>query len=266
MAQFDIAQSFKGLDLFQALVPLAKVLQGKLNSDISLSGNLNNDFTPVLSSLKGNALAEILTSSINTSDSKLLSSLQQNFNFIDFSNLDTKDLKTKLDFSDGKVNVKPYHLKYKDIDMEVSGSHGFDQLIDYNVVFQVPAKYLGGEVNQLIGKINDPAVTNLTIPVTANLKGNLNSPTVTTDLSSSVKTLTTKLIEIEKQKLLNQGGNAIKDLLGSLTGTTPTSQTHTPQDSTATQTTTTSPTKTEEVVKDVIGNIFNKKTKKDSVN
>lgn len=265
MDQFDIAKSFKGLDLFQALVPLAKVLQGKLNTDISLSGKLNDNLTPQLSSLTGNALAEILTSSINAGDSKALTALQQNFNFIDFNKLDIKDLKTHLDFSDGKVNVKPYHVKYKDIDMEISGSHGFDQLIDYHVVLQVPAKYLGSEVNQLIGKINDPEVANLTIPVTAGLTGNLNSPKVTTDLSSSAQTLTTKLIEIQKQKLLNQGGNAIKDLLSGVTGTTPSGQTQTSTDST--KTTPSTPPKTEEVVKDVLGNFLGgKKKKKDSVN
>ena len=268
-SQFDIAKSFNSLDLFQALVPLAKVLQGKLNSTLSLAGNLNPDFTPQLSSLKGSALAEIFTSSIDVSNSKVLSRLQQNLNFVDFNQLDLKDIKTELDFSDGKVNVKPYHLKYKDIAMEVSGSHGFDKLIDYQVVMEVPAKYLGSEVNRLIGKINDPAVNNLTIPVTANLKGSLNNPTITTDLSNSVKTLTTKLIDIEKQKLLNQGTNTIKDLIGSMTGTNPTGQTQTPQDSTVTQTpkpTTTKPPKTEEVVKDVLGGLLNKPKKKDSVN
>ena len=263
MDQFDIAQSFKGLDMFKALVPMAKVLQGKLNTNLSLSGKLGDNMTPQLSSLKGNALAEILTTAINASDSKALSALQQNFNFVDFNKLDLKDVKTSLDFSDGKVHVKPYHVKYKDIDMEIGGSHSFDELIDYQVVMQVPAKYLGSEVNQLIGKINDPAVNNLTIPVTANLKGNLNNPTVTTDLSQSVQTLTTKLIDIQKQKLLNQGTNAIKDLLGSTTGTTPIGQDQTTQDSTQTNTTT---PKTEEVVKDVLGNLFNKKKKKDSVN
>lgn len=265
--QFDIAKSFKDLDLFQTLAPLAKVLQGKLNSTLSLAGNLNSDFSPQLNSLKGTALAEILTSSIDVSNSKILSSLQQNFNFIDFHKLDLKDVKTSLDFSDGKVTVKPYRVKYKDIDMEISGSHSFDKQTDYQVVMQVPAKYLGSEVNRLIGKINDPEVNNLSIPVTANLKGNLDNPTVTTDLSNSVKTLTVKLIEIEKQKLLNQGGHAIKDLLDSMTETAPTEQTQTPRDTIQTsEPTTTPPSKTEQVVKGVLGDLLNKSKKKDSVN
>jgi len=57
---------------------------------------------------------------------------------------------------------------------------------------------------------------NLTIPVTANIGGNYTSPQVTTDLTSGVKTLTSKLVEIEKQKLINKGKDKASDLLGGL--------------------------------------------------
>jgi len=38
---FDISESFKGLELLQNLAPIAKLLQGKLNTNINLSGKLN---------------------------------------------------------------------------------------------------------------------------------------------------------------------------------------------------------------------------------
>ena len=44
---FDIAKSFDNLDLLKALAPIAKILQGKLNTTISLSGKLDNDFALV---------------------------------------------------------------------------------------------------------------------------------------------------------------------------------------------------------------------------
>ena len=52
------------------------------------------------------------------------------------------DLKVRLTFEDGKVAVKPFNVKYKDIDIEVSGKHGFDQSLDYDLALDVPAKYL----------------------------------------------------------------------------------------------------------------------------
>ncbi|MFL1011138.1 AsmA-like C-terminal region-containing protein [Flavisericum labens] len=284
---FDIAKSFKDLELLQNIAPIAKLLQGKLNTNIKLSGNLDNEFSPVLNSVSGNALAEVFVTKISAEQSKLLSKMDGALNFVDFSQLDLKDLKTKLSFANGKVSLKPFDLKYKDIGITVSGSHGFDKTLDYNAVFNVPAKYLGSEVNRLIGKINDTEVNNITIPVTANITGDLTNPSVKTDLSSGVKNLTQQLIEIEKQKLLNQGKDKVKDLIGGVIGANKSKTDSIKQkqndvvkdvlggiikgnttktDSIKTDSTTTNPTSKN--IKDALSNLFgNKKTKvNDTVN
>jgi hypothetical protein len=266
---FDIVKSFDNLDLLKALAPIAKVLQGKLNSTISLSGNLNQEFTPDLSSINGNAFAELLGSTINADQNTLLSNLSQSLNFVDFKKLDLKDLKAHLEFANGKVNVKPFNLAYKDIAIEVSGSHGFDKTMAFNAVFNVPAKYLGNDVNQLIGKINDNEVNKISIPITANISGTYTSPKVSTDLTSGVSNLTKQLVEIEKQKLLNQGKGKINALIGGLTGL----KSPTATDSSSLQTnpvktdsaTTNSKNAVKESVKGILGGILKKK-KKDSVN
>ncbi|WP_298341789.1 AsmA-like C-terminal region-containing protein [uncultured Algibacter sp.] len=278
---FDIAQSFKGMELLQNLAPIVKLFQGKLNTTLSLSGSLDKEFSPVLNSVSGDALAELLTTKINTQDG-LLSKLEGSLSFIEFDKLNLKDVKTKLDFADGKVAVKPFDLKYKDIAIEVSGAHGFDKTLNYNAVFNVPAKYLGSEVNRLIGKINDTEVNNITIPVTANISGVFTNPTVKTDLTSGVKSLTNQLIEIQKQKLLSQGKDKVKDLIGDVIGGNKTKtdsikkeqnnsvtdvltdilRSKKPQDSTAADTT----KSTTKVIKNVLGGLLgSKKNENDSI-
>lgn len=216
MQQFDISQSFKELEMLKALAPIAKVLQGKLNSSITLDGVLDENFSPVLSSITGDALAELLTTKISENQSAILQGLDSKLNFIDFDKLDLKNLKTKLSFEKGQVAMKPFNISYKDIPIEVSGTHTFSNTMSYNVVFQVPAKYLGSDVNSLLNKINDTEVNNMSIPVTANLTGSFSKPNVSTDLASGVKNLTTQLIEIQKQKLINKGKDKLGDFLGGL--------------------------------------------------
>jgi hypothetical protein len=249
---FDIAKSFMGMELFQKLAPLAKVIQGKLNTTLRLKGNLTDDFTPNLNSLSGNAFAEILSSAVNPSNAEILNKLGNSLNFIDFKKINLNDLKTKLEFNNGKVSVKPFHIKYQDIDIEVAGAHGFDQTMAYNAVFNVPAKYLGTEVTNLIAKIDDASAKNLTIPVTANITGSYTSPSVKTDLTSGVSNLTKQLVEIQKQKLLNQGKDKVNSMLGDLI-----SGNKAKKDSTSTA--------QSNAVKDVIGGIMGgNKTKTDS--
>ena len=269
---FDISKSFNGLELFQSLAPIATALQGKLNSTINLKGNLNKSFTPDMATISGNSFAQLFVSSINLEKLQVLERLEENLSFIDFDKLNLDDLKTNLSFENGLVNVKPFNVTYNDIDIQVAGSHGFDKSLNYKAVLNVPAKYLGGEINQLIGRINDSEVNKITIPVTANISGSYTSPQVSTDLTSGVSNLTKQLIEIEKQKLLNSGKDKLKDLLDGVinknkksTDTTKVNS-QTKKDSTITKSDSTK-TKTEETVKGILGNLLkNRKKKKDTTN
>ncbi len=289
MDQLQIGETFKSLELFKVLAPVAEILKGKLNSDIELSGALTDNLTPDLLTLSGDMLANIFTKDFDTESSPLLQSLAGQLDFIDLKQLNLDDLKTKLSFKDGLVSVKPFTLNYKDIAINIDGGHSFDRKMDYKASMEVPAKYLGSEVNSLIAKIDDSQLDNLTLPVVANIGGDYNNPNVTTDLTSGIKTLTSRLIEIQKQKLINKGkdkatelltdvlgGNskekdstktedptkdAVKDVLGGILGGNK-------KDTTATKTDSI-PAKTEEDVvkekaKDILGGFLNRKKKKDT--
>lgn len=218
MSQLQISETFESLKLFKVLAPIAQILQGKLDSDISLSGNLTDDLLPDLLTLSGTILANIMTDKIDTEKAPVLSALDSKLDFIDLDQLNLKDLKTKMSFKNGLVSVKPFTVNYKDVAINVSGTHTFDKKLDYKATMNVPAKYLGGEVNKLMSQIGDDDLGNMTIPVIANIGGNYTDPTVTTDFTSGVKSLVGKLVEIQKQKLLDQGKDKVKDLIGDALG------------------------------------------------
>ncbi|WP_418501039.1 AsmA-like C-terminal region-containing protein [Flagellimonas sp.] len=282
MNNFNIGESFAGLDLFKVLTPLASAIQGKLNSDIKISGNLKDDFTPNLATISGNLLAELLSPKVDTEKAPLVSALDSKLNFLNTKEINLDGLKTALSFDNGTVKVKPFTLKYKDIAINVAGSHSFEKQLEYKATLDVPAKYLGTEVNKLIAQMNDNSLGEVTIPVTANIGGNFTNPTVSTDLTSGVKTLTTKLVEIQKQKLVNQGKDKAKDLLsdvfkkneGDTTSTKSSGVKETlgnllgGDKKTTTTDTTKTTTKEEDVkntAKSVLGGLLGKK-KKDTVN
>ena len=269
---FDIAKSFNDLHLLQNIAPIANALQGKLNSTVNLKGNLTESFTPNLATISGDTFAQVLVNSINKDNLKLIGKLEENLNFLDLEKLNLNDLKTRLTIENGFVNVKPFTVNYKDIAIEVAGSHGFDKSLNYKAVLNVPAKYLGSEVNQLIGRINDNEVNKITIPVTANISGTYATPKVSTDLTSGVSSLTKQLIEIEKQKLLNTGKDKLKTLIdGAL------NKTKKPADSTKVDTPTkkdSTAVKTDSLktigkakAKDILNGLLNnRKKKKDTTN
>lgn len=248
LKQVNINETFTMLDMMKNIAPIANIINGKLNSTINLSGNLDAvEMTPDLKSISGNLASQLLSTTINPSNSTLLSSLDSHINFIDLNKINLNDLKTNLTFKDGKVNVLPFDIKYQDITLNVGGSHGFDQTMNYNVKFDVPTKYLGSEVNSLIAKLSPADAAKIeNIPITALLGGNFSSPKISTDIKQATTKLANQLVEQQKQKLINQGTSALGNLINQNTKPGDTTKTTTPA------TTEEVKAKAEETVKDKV--------------
>ena len=255
----NIAESFTQLDMLKSIAPIAGVINGKLNSTIKLSGDLQNDMTPNLKTISGDLLGQLLSTSINEKNSAMLTALSSNMKFIDLNKLNLNDVKAALSFKDGKVNVKPFDIKYQDITVNVGGSHGFDQTMNYDLKFDVPVKYLGNDVNNLIAKLTPADQQKITsIPVTGLMTGNFSQPKFNTDLKQSTTNLTTQLVKMQKDKLVNQGTSALGNLIGGTKGNTSTT--------TATDTTKTTTTPKEDIKTKATGaikDLFGGKKKKE---
>ncbi len=212
----DINQTFTQLDMMKKIAPIADAINGKLNSTIKLSGNLDaKTMSPDLNTLSGDLFGQLLSTTVNAKNSAVLNKLDEKVKFIDLQKLNLNDLKANLTFKDGKVNVKPFDIKYQDIKINVGGQHGFDQSMNYTLKFDVPAKYLGNDANKLIAKLTPAEANKLeNIPVTAILTGNFKSPKVSTDIEQAVTKLANQLIKAEKDKLVTKGTSALENLLG----------------------------------------------------
>lgn len=254
--QVDIAQSFTQLDMLKKIAPIAGIINGKLNSSIKLNGNLDaTALTPDLKTLTGDLLGQLLSTTVNSTNSTLLTALGSNLKFIDVSKINLNDLKAAITFKDGKVNVKPFNIKYQDIKATIGGSHGFDQSMNYNLKFDVPAKYLGTEINALITKLSPSDAAKLqSIPINATLVGNFTNPKITTDINSAVTKLTTQLANQQKDRMVKQGTSALTDFINKNKKPADTSKTATPV----------TPTTQEEVkakATDLLNGLFGKKKK-----
>lgn len=257
----DIAQTFTQLEMLKSIAPIAGIINGQLNSTIHVGGNLDaKEMTPNLASITGDLMGQLLSTTVNAQSSTLLTALDNNLNFIDLSKVNLNNLSTYLTFENGKVNLKPFEIKYQDIKLTVGGQHGFDQSINYKLNFDVPAKYLGTEANKLLASLTPADAAKIkNIPINANLTGNFKNPKIQTDTKQAVTALATQLVQMQKDKLVTQGTNALSDLLNGLGNNS-----NTPKDTTKTSTPpTTQPVKEAIQTKanDILNGLFNKKKK-----
>lgn len=241
-----------------------------------MTGKLHGDMMPDLSTLTGKGNLLLIEGILKKFAplEKIASVLQID----ELKSVTIKDIKNYIEFAKGKVLVKPFTFKVKDIEMEIGGMHGFDQSIDYIVQMKVPRKYLGNDGNNLLNNLAAQAVSK-GIPVklgdivnlTIKMGGTLTSPTIKTDLKEAagdaMKDMQQQAVDFAKAKadtirqtvkdtltsVKNQVVNDLKDeIKNKVFGN---------KDSTKTNNLDTTKKKTEQTIKNTLNTLFNKKKK-----
>ena len=256
LSKVNIDQSFSQLNLLKGLAPIAKALQGAFNTDIKLQGNLNNDLTPILTSLAGSAFAQLLTVKVDPEKMPLLNSLNQKLGFINLADVDLDNLKTNLSFDKGQIIVKPFDFNVKGIKVNVSGSHSFDNTMNYNVALDVPGRFLGSQIGGTLAQLSNADLDNYTVPLPISLTGSFSNPTINVNTQAAVTNLTQQIVANQKNKLKEKGSEQLGNILGNVIGG------NTKKDSTVVPTQRdSSNAQVKNAVKNVLGGLLNKKKK-----
>tara|TARA_B110000116_G_scaffold232622_1_gene216103 strand:- start:409 stop:1425 length:1017 start_codon:yes stop_codon:yes gene_type:complete len=215
LKELNIAESFGTLDMLKSIAPIAKTIEGKINSTVTVSGDLNEDLTPDLKTISGKLLGQLLNTKLKPSNSKALTLLGDKASFLDVNKLNLDKVTGFFSFDNGVVTVKPIPLQYEDIGMKIGGTHGFDNAMKYDLTFDIPVKYLGADVTTLIATLSPKDAANIkTIPVKANLTGSFSNPNFSTNMKDATANLIKDLVEKQKQGLLDKGKNKLTNLLG----------------------------------------------------
>lgn len=224
VAGVDIQKTFYAFNTAQKLMPIGKFLAGKLTSVLSANGRLGDNMRVDMNTLSGNGnlfLIEGFLSKFAPLD-KIASTLHVK----ELEQVSLKDVKTFFEFSNGKLLVKPFTVKLKDIEMEIGGLQGFDESINYAINLKLPRALMGTQGNQLVNNLVT-AVNNKGVPVTVgdvvNLKlglsGTLTNPVVKVDLKQSGEKLADQLQQQVRdfaQAKIDSARKAVKDTLSSV--------------------------------------------------
>jgi hypothetical protein len=140
MQRMGMRDAFNTFNTFQKLAPVGKFMEGKFSTSLSLTGTLGLDLYPQLSSLSADGFFETLEGILN--GFKPLEKVGDMLNINEIKRVDLKNIKTWFEVKDGKVEVKEFPVKVKDIGLTVAGIHGLDQSMDYKLKLKIPRKLL----------------------------------------------------------------------------------------------------------------------------
>ncbi|MFV0470670.1 MAG: AsmA-like C-terminal region-containing protein [Paludibacteraceae bacterium] len=186
LTNISFAQIFGQVETLAKFAPIFEKAVGTFNSKLQLSTILQNDMMPVLSSVLGNG--SLNTQSVSVSGVKALTELASTLKLDKVSNLALKDIALMFDIKDGKLNTKPFNIKAGDIQMNLGGSTGLDQTINYTGTVKLPEKLKAGAFQNIGFAIG----------------GTFTKPTVKLDLQNTIK----NLVDENKTNLLNKADEA----------------------------------------------------------
>ncbi|HXH19175.1 MAG TPA: AsmA-like C-terminal region-containing protein [Chitinophagales bacterium] len=175
----NIAQAVNSMSTAGKLAPVFRYMNGKFSAKGDMKGSLLSDLSLDLKSLLANGRVDISNASV--SGLPVLNNLADKFKIAELKNMSISDAWTVFKVKNGRIDVEPFDIKFKNIVMNISGSQGLDQTVDYTIIMDIPNGLLGG-ANELIKELlvknpipgfnaaNLPELTRFKIKVTNTLQ------------------------------------------------------------------------------------------------
>jgi hypothetical protein len=191
MTKVDIPAAFQALTTVQMLAPVAKYARGNFSSDLKINGALGRNMIPLFDGLDGGG--SLQTSQLVLQDFPALDKVVDltKLQFLDDPAL--RSISTAFQIRDGRLHVNPFAVNLGPTTMNVSGSNGLDQSLQYTLRLKVPRSELGQAANQAVaGLISRAGAAGVDLPAASaidlgiQLGGTVTNPEVKVDAASVV--------------------------------------------------------------------------------
>lgn len=189
--QMSIPKVFTQVYTARKFAPVLSKAKGSFNMKLNMSANMLPDLSPVLSSI--NANGKFSTKSVGLSGVKVLSELSSKLNYSSLANPTLKNVSIPFEIKNGRMYTSPFAVKVSSANMNVSGSSGLDETLDYMAKISIP--------NQVSAKTNIPLSANAVIG------GTFTSPKIKLDassLASTVKDTVKKVVKAAVKKTVSK--------------------------------------------------------------
>ncbi len=202
----SFAEAFASLDSLRAYAPIARFIDGRFSAKIDTTGELGKDGAPNLRTIDAEGMVLTVNGEIS-SDFVPLAALNRAVPAIP-KPLNLGRMRTQFRIEDGAIKVRPFDVRTRGMVLNVSGSHGLDQAMNYRIGTEVPISTLTGELERRVQKLGINLPSSDGVGVTARLTGSITDPKIAVDvdadaLRGAVAEAFSQEAEARRQQALN---------------------------------------------------------------
>jgi vacuolar-type H+-ATPase subunit H len=174
------------------MAPIFEKLNGNFSGKIAIDTQLDATMAPQLETLTANG--SLNTRNLNLSGVAIIDHIAEATKREELKNLSAKDLNVDFTIENGRVLTKPFNIKMGGLNLNLSGSTGLDQTIDYTGKLQL-ATASNSSLNSIGLKIN----------------GKFNAPQISIDTQSMVQQAVTSTADKAVKAASKQLGIDLSD-------------------------------------------------------
>lgn len=169
MTNIDFAQAYKELNMVRQMAPIFGNLRGQFSGNMHIQTYMNEQMSPLLETTQGNG--SLSTKDLNLSDIEILNHIADAVKQPELKHITVKDMTIDVVIKHGRVTTQPFDIRWNAYNLNLSGSTGLDQTIDYKGKIQLPASTGIGKYTSVDLKIG----------------GTFDSPKISVDAASMAK-------------------------------------------------------------------------------
>lgn len=189
ITNLDIQKAFKTFNTIKKLAPIAENILGTFSTSLSLSTTLDNHLNPNYSTLSANGNLTIPNAEIK--EVKLFNKIADVLKNDKYRNVGLRNVHITYKVENGRIFTEPFEVNLAGKIMNLSGSTGLDQTIDYKGLIDLKRSELGAVNTALetaLAALNDKAKSNINMDENMNLalgiSGTFSDPKITTNLAN----------------------------------------------------------------------------------
>lgn len=196
IANCSFERTFAELDMIKKLVPLFEKTGGTYSMKFDMVTKLNSEMSPELMTMSAKGV--LTTGDVNIQNIKAFDALAIALNDKRLKSIQAKNVKISFTVENGLIRTAPFDIKLGDVNLNLSGTTGLDQSINYAIKATLP-KSMGG----LISHVN------------ATIGGTFADPKVSLGLKEAVNDAIKNTVNKEIEKLT--GGKSVEQALSDQT-------------------------------------------------
>ncbi len=135
ISSIDINQASNSISMVDSLLPIAKNAKGLVSSNFKFNTIIGDDFSPILNTMNGGGTLK--SNNLEVSGSKAQNAMASMLKNDKYKVASIKDLTVNFTIKNGNITVEPFDVNVFGKNLNISGSQGVDQTMDYNIKMPV---------------------------------------------------------------------------------------------------------------------------------